>query len=339
MTEYRRRYPNDPEGFQRQAELLSMTGRSDEAVRVWEQLVALDPNFAAPYNQLGYYWLGRGEIAKSEEYFKRYRFLAPDQANPHDSLGEMYAAVGRYDEAEEALRKALTIKPDFFPALGHLGTVELGRGRYDKAAEYFRKAADLLEGQARFEFGVAAVFSWLDAGDAKRAEQEAARVSSDLEKSIGSERAFSDSHLPVLRAVVFLRTGRAREAREALEPIRQKLPGLKDQERKDLESALLMVEGGIAHSEGRHEEAVGKLRAGLAAAAGDKSGSLPYYDTRVAPRLALADSLRHLGRPAEAAEALEPILSRNPNHHAAALALASIRQGSPGPDEVHASRR
>lgn len=339
VDEFRSRYPSDPEGFHRRASLLSATGRSDEAAKEFERLVALNPNYAAPYNMLGYYWLGKGDAVKAEEYFKRYRFLAPDQANPHDSLGEMYAAVGRYDEAVASLKKALAVKPDFFPSLGHLGTVEIGRGNYEKAADYYNQAAKLVEGQERFGFRLDAGCAYLDAGDVKRADEELSLAMSELAGAGAAERALAERSVPSLEAVFLIREGRATEGEKALEAARQLPPGLKEKEQEEYRVRILLAEGGLAHLEGRYGEAVEKLRAGLAGMVPKEGGSLPYYDFRVAARLALADSLSQLGRRTEAEEALQPILSRNPSFHAAVLALASIRQGPPKPDEVNAAGR
>ena len=137
VDEYVRRFPKDPEGTRMRADLLASTGRQAEAIKEYEHLIAVNPNYAIAYNALGYYWASKGDAAKAEDYLKRYRFLAPNDANPYDSLGELWAHTGRYDEAEEVLKKALAIKSDFFASYGHLGTVEAGRGNYEKAAEWF----------------------------------------------------------------------------------------------------------------------------------------------------------------------------------------------------------
>ena len=128
VDEYLRRFPKDPEGYKMRADLLANAGRMPEAIAEYERLISVNPNYAIAYNTLGYYWAGKGDNAKAEDYLKRYRFLAPNDANPLDSLGELYAFTGRYDEAEENLKKAIAVKEDFYAPWGHLGTVEGGRG-------------------------------------------------------------------------------------------------------------------------------------------------------------------------------------------------------------------
>jgi tetratricopeptide (TPR) repeat protein len=173
IDEYVRRFPKDPEGYRMRADLLASTGRQAEALKEYERLIAVNPNYAIAYNTLGYYWASKDDAAKAEDYLKRYRFLAPNDANPYDSLGELWAHTGRYDEAEEVLKKALAIKSDFFASYGHLGTVEAGRGNYEKAAEWFRKAADATDhAETRYNFRFFAAVMLADAGRLDEAIRE-----------------------------------------------------------------------------------------------------------------------------------------------------------------------
>ena len=114
VDEYVAKYPNDPYILNQKALRTWRLGELEEAERLYQRLVEINPNWVIAYNQLGYITMMQGRFAEAEEYFKSYRFIAPDQANPYDSLGELFITVGRYDEAEESLEKALEIKPDFW---------------------------------------------------------------------------------------------------------------------------------------------------------------------------------------------------------------------------------
>jgi len=118
-------------------------GQTDRAVELYKQLLAVNPNYAGAYNNIGYSYASRGDYDKAIENFQKYQFMAPDQANPFDSMGEVQAYSGHYDEAIESLQKALAIKPDFYPAFEHLGVAYQGKGDYPKSIECFEKAADL----------------------------------------------------------------------------------------------------------------------------------------------------------------------------------------------------
>jgi superkiller protein 3 len=118
-------------------------GQTDQSIELWQQLLAINPNYAAAYNKIGYAYGYRGDYDKAVENFQKYQFMAPDQANPFDSMGEVQAYSGHYDEAIASLQKALAIKPDFYPAFEHLGIAYEGKGEYPKSIECFEKAADL----------------------------------------------------------------------------------------------------------------------------------------------------------------------------------------------------
>ena len=120
-------------------------GNSDQAMKIFEELLAIDPNNADAYNQMGYYYGYRGDYDRAMENLKKYQFIAPNTANPFDSLGENQAYAGHYTEAIENLNRALAIKPDFSPAYEHLGVVYEGLGEQAKAIESYRKALELAE--------------------------------------------------------------------------------------------------------------------------------------------------------------------------------------------------
>ena len=120
-------------------------GKPEEAVKYFQDLIAIDPNNADAYNQMGYHYGYRGDYEKAMENLQKYQFIAPDNANPFDSLGENQAYSGHYNEAIENLNRALAIKADFSPAYEHLGVAYEGMGDLPKALASYRKALELAE--------------------------------------------------------------------------------------------------------------------------------------------------------------------------------------------------
>ena len=334
--EYVRRFPDDPEGYQMRAGFLAGTGGRP---RRWQSTRAWSPSTRTTrvaYNSLGYYWSSKGDYAKAEDYLKRYRFLAPDQANPYDSLGELYAHTGRYDEAEENLKKALAIKDDFYPSFGHLGTVEVGRGNYMQAAEWFRKAAEATDqAGARLGFHLFAAVALVDAGRPEEAVREVELESADFAALPDSpetrrQRARVDLH----RAALYGLAGRTDEAEKifaAVDPSVLPEPTDTPEKKADIQKDLALVRGVIAVGAGRNAEAVTLLRDSLDRKDDMGLGSTDYYPPQFFSRRALAESLGRLGRADEAAEALAPILKRNPHFAPALEAIARIRGETAAP--------
>ena len=60
----------------------SSKGNADEAIKIFEELLAVDPNNAEAYNQIGYYYGYRGDYEKAIENLKRYQFIAAGQREP-----------------------------------------------------------------------------------------------------------------------------------------------------------------------------------------------------------------------------------------------------------------
>ncbi len=143
------KYPNDIRAAMVLARNQIDTGDPDQAFRIFGELLAVEPNNADAYNQIGYYYGYRGDYDRAMENIKKYQFMAPDQANPYDSLGEIQAYSGRYDEAIANCRKALALKPDFFESFNHLGVAYEGKGDVAAAVENYMRASQ----EAAYETG------------------------------------------------------------------------------------------------------------------------------------------------------------------------------------------
>jgi tetratricopeptide (TPR) repeat protein len=137
------KYPADPVGVSQLVREALLRGDRDEAIRRYQELLAIDPNYSEAYNQIGYYYGFRGDYERAVENLEKYRFISRDNANPFDSLGENQAYSGHYNEAIENLNRALAIKADFSPAYQHLGVAYEGMGAYAKAVQMYEKAATL----------------------------------------------------------------------------------------------------------------------------------------------------------------------------------------------------
>jgi tetratricopeptide (TPR) repeat protein len=134
------RLPKDAYILSRKAAEAWRNGNLDQAVRFYQDLIEVDPNWVSAYNSLGYIMKMRGRFTESEEYFRFYRYLAPEQANPHDSLGELFMTTGRYEEAESSFERAIVIKPDFWPSYRNLTILKAYQGEYDEIPTIIERA-------------------------------------------------------------------------------------------------------------------------------------------------------------------------------------------------------
>ena len=220
------RYPGDPNGAGYLARHALLTGKPGDAIKYYEDLLAVDPNNAEAYNQIGYYWGYRGEYDKAIENLKKYQFISPDNANPFDSLGENQAYSGRYNEAIENLNRALAIKPDFQPAYMHLGVAYEGMGEYAKAVEMYRKCAEMgdsPEGGDRKDSLMSAIRAAFIGGD----RDEVRRLIAEMEKLPADPKSdFGKIGPTYLAALGDLNDGRPAEAERRLRELRPKLDAI-----------------------------------------------------------------------------------------------------------------
>lgn len=165
-------YPDDIRAAMLLAGHEIQAGNTGRALEIFSELLAVEPNNADAYNQMGYFYAYRGEYDKAIENLRKYQFMAPDQANPYDSLGEIQAYSGHYDEAIENLNRALERKPDFFESYRHLGVAYEGKGDYADAIASYRKGAQVaMNDEIRRELLRQALRSALIAGDVSVAKE------------------------------------------------------------------------------------------------------------------------------------------------------------------------
>ena len=220
------KYPDDVDAAMILCGIEMKQGHAERALEIYGDLLARDPNNAAVYNLIGYYYAFRGDYDKAMENLKRYQFMAPDQANPYDSLGEVQAFSGRYDEAIANLNRALSLKTDFFESNAHLGVAYEGKGDYGKAIEnYLKGAREALTDSRRSEFAGQALRAAFLSGDPsalRRVTQQTAELSSGERREL--TRSYSDAALGLME-------GRPADAERRLTELRPKLQAFAEKEK------------------------------------------------------------------------------------------------------------
>jgi tetratricopeptide (TPR) repeat protein len=214
----RERYPDDVDAAMFLAGNEMVQGHTERALQIYSEMIAIDPNNAGVYNQIGYYYAWRGDYDKAIENLKKYQFMAPDQANPYDSLGEVQAYSGRYDEAIVNLNRALALKHDFFESYGHLGVAYEGKGDPARAIEnYLNAARESLTDGRRSDYLGQALRAACIAGD-KTAARQIAQQMADLprDKRYDLLRSYTDAAMNLLE-------GQPGEVERRLKELRPKL--------------------------------------------------------------------------------------------------------------------
>jgi len=124
----------------------------NEAVRLFEEAIKLDPNFSLAYVGLADAYLSHaswGRISPSKAIPKA-RAAAHRAQEIDDQLGESYQTLGAiylhqqdHETAALYLHKALDISPNYAETYSWLGKLNLLQGNLDEAVGFFRKAQKL----------------------------------------------------------------------------------------------------------------------------------------------------------------------------------------------------
>jgi len=184
------------------------TGRLDEAVKIYQDVIGRRPDMAVAYQHLGFIEWQRGETMTAIELLRRgirngaadtrivaqlggyltdtgrvdeaIRLLEPlaigtaADADALNSLGIAYARAGRREDARRIFRRVVAVDPESSIPLENLGMLALDSGELDTARQYFDRAVQVDPRSSRAHAGAGNVA--LRRGDHERAIAEWSRA-------------------------------------------------------------------------------------------------------------------------------------------------------------------
>ncbi len=122
---------------------LVAAGRSEEAVRHYQEALRLNPRYSDGYNNLGLVYFGQGQLPEAVAHYREALRLNPDNAEAHSNLGIALLRMGNADEALTEYRQALKINPNYPEAANNLGNLYKRESRPDEAIAAFEQALRL----------------------------------------------------------------------------------------------------------------------------------------------------------------------------------------------------
>ena len=131
--------------------------RNPEAIAAYRQALALDPEFPAARNNLGFVLLLEGRIEESIRELREVIGQDPTMALAYSNLGLAYAIQGRFDAASRELAEAERLNPTNAETQARIGDVCLAGGQMEQARRRFLRALELQPGNARARQGLATI--------------------------------------------------------------------------------------------------------------------------------------------------------------------------------------
>ncbi|HET6514378.1 MAG TPA: tetratricopeptide repeat protein [Thermodesulfovibrionales bacterium] len=109
--------------------------RYDDAVAEYKESVRINPTSTLNRYSLGQAYLQTGNYAEAERAFKTVATQTSHDANVMFALGQTYRRMGRYNDAVDELKSAIATKKDFGYAYLELGFVYADEKNFDSAQE------------------------------------------------------------------------------------------------------------------------------------------------------------------------------------------------------------
>ena len=131
--------------WKRFADGMSASLREDmeAALAFFEEALALDPQFAHPWNGKGNVLRDQKRYDEALAAFEKAITLDPEFAIPWNGKGNVLRDQKRYDEALAAYEKAIALDPEFAYPWNGKGIVLHNQKRYDEAMAAYEKAISL----------------------------------------------------------------------------------------------------------------------------------------------------------------------------------------------------
>jgi tetratricopeptide (TPR) repeat protein len=118
-------------------------GRLSEAIPLYVELLAIEPNIAGLHCNYGVALAELGRLNEAEAAYRRAIAIDPRLGDAHNNLGNVLVDLGKLNDAEGALRQAVRLKPQSAQCHSNLGTALKAQGKLHAAEAFYRAAIAL----------------------------------------------------------------------------------------------------------------------------------------------------------------------------------------------------
>ena len=118
-------------------------GQLEDAILAFKKALAIKPDYAEAYNNIGNALKDQGKMDKAIEAYKKALSLRPDYAEALNNIGNALLDQGKLCEAINVFQKALSIKPDYAEAFNNIGNALKDQGKMEEAIEAYTKALSI----------------------------------------------------------------------------------------------------------------------------------------------------------------------------------------------------
>jgi len=130
-------------------------GQQELAIDCFSKAIEIDPNQPDSHNILGIALSKAGDLPAGAHCFRQAIELGAGNALVHSNLGSNYKDQGKWVEAVACYRKAISLDPQYLGAYVNLGELLRHHGELDAAAEIYRQALSIDPDLVKIQSGLA----------------------------------------------------------------------------------------------------------------------------------------------------------------------------------------
>ncbi len=160
-------------------------GQFDLAIEEYAQAIALDPQYADPYNNRGVAYASKGDLDQAIANYDRAIALDPQYADPYNNRGVAYASKGDLDRAIADYDRAIAIDPQYVDPYNNRGNAYVAKGDPDRAIADFDQAIALDPQLA---------LAYTNRGNAYYAKGDLDRAIADYDQATALDPEYADAY-------------------------------------------------------------------------------------------------------------------------------------------------
>jgi serine/threonine-protein kinase len=119
------------------------TGKSNEAIVLFEAALQQDPSSAEAYRGLAKAYEAQGLFPEAEKTYRRAIELRPEYWGSHNDLGVFYAKINRYEDAITVFKKVINLTPDNYRGYNNLGGMYYFLEQWSEAMKMFQRSYEI----------------------------------------------------------------------------------------------------------------------------------------------------------------------------------------------------
>ena len=129
--------------------LAELTGRPDDAEKMYKKAIELDPSDLTGYERLARFYSGNGRLEDTVKTYEKALEVHPEQATVHHFLGVLYELGGNREKAQQRYEDAIRLDPGMNEAKNNLAYLFAETGQnLDRALDLAQEAKTQLPDNA-----------------------------------------------------------------------------------------------------------------------------------------------------------------------------------------------